>query len=78
MTEDRPEGQAALAGVARQLIGEFAAVGARLRSYAEVDEVLADLARVCLPASSAAAETAATSSTATATSGDVTGCGSRT
>jgi ANTAR domain/GAF domain len=48
MTEDRPEGQDALAGVARQLIGEFVDIGARLRSYAEVDEVLADLARVCL------------------------------
>jgi hypothetical protein len=48
MTEDRPEGPEALAGAARRLIEELAAVGARLRDYAEVDDVLADLAQVSL------------------------------
>src|SRR5512133_313223 len=47
-TDDRPEGTDALAATARLLIDEFSAVGAKLRGYAEVDEVLADLARASL------------------------------
>jgi ANTAR domain/GAF domain len=35
-------------GVARQLADEFAAIGGRLRSYGEVDDVLAELARVAV------------------------------
>ena len=48
MTEDRPEGPDALAGLARQLIEEFGAIGAKLRSYGAVDDVLSELARVCV------------------------------
>lgn len=35
-------------GVARQLAEEFTAIGARLRTYGQVDEVLADLTRVAV------------------------------
>jgi len=45
--DQRPEGPEALAGLARQLIDEFGAVGAKLRGYADVDEVLVDLSRTC-------------------------------
>jgi hypothetical protein len=45
---DLPEGPDALAGLARQLIDEFSTVGARLRSYTDVDEVLTDLSRASL------------------------------
>ena len=45
--DERPEGPEALAGLARQLIDEFGAVGAKLRGYADVDEVLADLSTTC-------------------------------
>jgi hypothetical protein len=51
MTQDdlaeRPEGPEALGWLARQLIDEFAAVGAKLRDYADVDDVLADLSATC-------------------------------
>lgn len=36
-----------LSGLARRLIDEFAGVGAKLRSYTDVDEVLADLSHAC-------------------------------
>ena len=42
-----PEGPDALAGRARRLIDEFAAVGAKLSGYTDVDEVLADLSHAC-------------------------------
>jgi ANTAR domain/GAF domain len=45
--DERPEGPDALAGLARQLIGEFSAVGAKLHDYTDVDEVLVDLAATC-------------------------------
>lgn len=45
--DERPEGPEALAGLARQLIDEFCAVGAKLRGYAHVDEVLVDLSTTC-------------------------------
>jgi hypothetical protein len=44
----RPADTDTLARRARQLVGEFSAVGARLRGYTEVDDVLADLARSSL------------------------------
>ena len=47
-TLDRPEGPDALAGLARQLIDEFSAVGRRLSSYSDLDEVLTDLSHACL------------------------------
>jgi len=45
--DQRPEGPEALAGLARQLIDEFGAVGAKLRGYADVDGVLVDLSTTC-------------------------------
>src|SRR4029079_6872449 len=45
---DLPEGPDALGGLARQLIDEFSTVGARLRSYNDVDEVLDALSRASL------------------------------
>ena len=47
-TLDRPEGPDVLSGLARQLIDEFSAVGGRLSSYTDVDEVLTDLSQACL------------------------------
>jgi GAF domain-containing protein len=47
-TEYQPETPDALASRASRLIGEFSAVGAKLRDYADVDEVLADLAEASL------------------------------
>ena len=47
-TEGRLEGLDALAGPARRLVDEFAEIGAKLVGYTEVDEVLAELARVAL------------------------------
>jgi hypothetical protein len=43
-TDGQPEAPDALAVRARRLIDEFSAVGAKLRGYGDVDEVLADLA----------------------------------
>jgi hypothetical protein len=52
MTQDetgaRLEGPDALAGLARQLIDEFAVVGAKLSGYTDVDEVLVDLSHACV------------------------------
>lgn len=45
---ERPEGPDALAGLARQLIDEFSAVGGRVRGYTDVDDVLTDLAEACV------------------------------
>jgi ANTAR domain/GAF domain len=45
--DEPPEGPDALAGLARQLIDEFAAVGGKLRDYTDVDEVLGDLSATC-------------------------------
>jgi hypothetical protein len=45
--DERPDSPEALAGLARQLIGEFTAVGAKLRGYTDLDEVLSDLAQAC-------------------------------
>ena len=42
------EGPESLSELARRLIDEFAAVGAKLRSYTDVDEVLTDLSHACL------------------------------
>ncbi len=47
-TDHQPETPDVLAATARRLIGEFSAVGAKLRGYAGVDEVLADLAEASL------------------------------
>jgi hypothetical protein len=47
-TDDPPEAPDAPAARARQLIGEFSVVGAKLRGYADVDKVLADLAEASL------------------------------
>jgi ANTAR domain/GAF domain len=44
----RPEGPEALAGLARQLVGEFSAVAAALSGYTDVDEVLTDLSHASL------------------------------
>jgi hypothetical protein len=46
--DERPEGPDALAGLARQLVGEFSAVGGRLSSYTDIDEVLTDLSHACV------------------------------
>jgi hypothetical protein len=43
-TDGQPQAPDALAVRARRLIDEFSAVGAKLRGYGDVDEVLADLA----------------------------------
>ena len=45
--DERPDGPDALSGLARRLIDEFAGVGAKLRGYTDVDEVLADLSHAC-------------------------------
>ncbi len=45
--DERLEGPVSLSGLARRLIDEFAAVGAKLSGYTDVDEVLADLAHAC-------------------------------
>ena len=47
-TDDQPEAPDALAARGRQLIDEFSAVGAKLRGYGNVDEVLAALAEASL------------------------------
>jgi hypothetical protein len=48
MRDDLPDGPDALAGLARQLIDEFSAVGGRLNSYTDIDEVLTDLTHACV------------------------------
>jgi ANTAR domain/GAF domain len=47
-TDAQPRGSDAVTGVARVLADEFAAIGARLRTSCEVDEVLAELARAAV------------------------------
>jgi hypothetical protein len=47
-THTAPEGPDTLPGRGRRLIDEFAAVGAKLSGYTDVDEVLADLSHACL------------------------------
>ena len=49
-THNQPEAPDALGARARRLISEFSAVGVKLRGYAGVDDVLADLAQASLRA----------------------------
>jgi GAF domain-containing protein len=47
-TDNQPEAPDALGARARRLVSEFSAVGVKLRGYADVDDVLADLAQASL------------------------------